>query len=485
MSSETPPTRVQSGTPGLDEVLHGGFIEGQTAVVNGGPGTGKTVLALQFLAAAERGLYVGFEERERDLRRNAQTLGIELSDVAMVDLSEQESRFFTDSSYSVFSPEEVEGEGLIDRIAEAIDSESPTRLVIDPVTELRALLPDDYQFRRHISSLTNALKERNTTTVCTAQATSEGEERDVQFLGDAALEIRRTTGHRSLEVTKFRGSSYASGRHTYRIHSGTGGRVYPKLVPGEHRRSGDRSKLSTGITELDDLLGGGIENGSVTVVSGPSGVGKTTLSTVLLRAGAQQGIRPNAFLFEELAEDFRYRAQQLDLGIEDAISEGEILLTEVESLTQSADEFAASVRDAVEEKGVELVVIDGIAGYRMGLRGEDSQTELTRELHALSRYLKRMGVTVVLIEEVTNITGDLTATDEQVSYLADNIVFLRYVEIDGEIRKVVGVLKKRYGDFERQIRTLEIGQGGIEVGEALTGFRGVLTGVPERVTEGN
>jgi circadian clock protein KaiC len=105
---------------------------------------------------------------------------------------------------------------------------------------------------------------------------------------------------------------------------------------------------------------------------------------------------------------------------------------------------------------------------------------LTRELHALCRYLKRMGVTVVLIDEVRSITGDLVATDEGISYLADNIVFLRYVEIDGEIRKTVGVLKKRFGDFERALRELSITADGVVVGEKLTGLRGLLTGVPER-----
>ncbi|WP_153952346.1 ATPase domain-containing protein [Halosegnis longus] len=473
--------RVTSGTDGLDDVLDGGFIRGQTAIVSGGPGTGKTVLALQFLAAADRGLYIGFEEREEDIRENAARLDIDLSNVEILDLSADGSRFFeSDDEYTIFPHEEVEGEALLDSIADEIDDIEPDRLAIDPLSELRSLVPDDYRFRRNISSLVNELKARDITTVCTTQAVAAGSDWDLQFLGDATLEIDRTTNHRSLEVTKFRGSDFANGKHTYRIRGDTGGRIYPKLVPGEHRRETDREQLSSGVSELDALLGGGIERGSVTVISGPSGVGKTTLGSLFLRSSAAGGTPSAGFLFEELRDDYLYRADQLGLGVGQLHADGPLRLFEVESLTQSPDEFAADVREAVEG-GVEVVMIDGIPGYRLGLRGSDTEQELTRELHALCRYLKRMGVTTILIDEVGSLAGSLDATDERVSYLADNIIFLRYVEMDGEIRKVVGVLKKRFSDFEQSLRELRIDTDGVTLGGALTDRRGILTGVPERI----
>ncbi|MDZ7747279.1 MAG: ATPase domain-containing protein [Halobacteriales archaeon] len=473
--------RVTSGTPGLDEVLGGGFISGQTAIVSGGPGSGKTVIALQFLAAADRGLYIGFEEREEDIRENAARLDIDLSTVEILDLSANGSRFFdTEDEYTIFPHEEVEGEELLDSVAAEIDDIDPDRLAIDPLSELRSLVPDDYRFRRNISSLVNELKTRDITTVCTTQATDTTNDWDLQFLGDATIEINRTTNHRSLEVTKFRGSDSASGRHTYRIHGETGGRVYPKLVPGDHSRTTDRAQLSSGVEELDSLLGGGIERGSVTVLSGPSGVGKTTLGSLFLRSASKGGMPAAGFLFEELQADYLYRADQLGLGIESLHEEGPLRLFEMESLTQSPDEFAASVREAVDD-GVELVMIDGIPGYRLGLRGDDTDQELSRELHALCRYLKRMGVTTILIDEVRGLAGSLDATDEKVSYLADNIVFLRYVEMDGEIRKVVGVLKKRFSGFEQSPRELQIDTDGVTLSETLTNRRGILSGVPERI----
>lgn len=485
MSSQTKPGRVSSGTPGLDSILDGGFLSGHTAILTGGPGTGKTILALQFLAAADGdALYVGFEEREQEIRRNAETLGIDLSNVTVLDLSAQENRFFADDSYTVFTSEEVEGDDLHQEIASAIEETDIERLVIDPLSELRALLPDDFQFRRNISSLFNELADRDITTVCTAQAAGGSVDSDLQHLGNTTIEVERTTERRSLEVTKFRGSDAASGRHTFRIH-GTGGHVYPKLAPGDHYRETNREQLPSDIDTLDDLLHGGIERGSVTIISGPSGVGKTTTGTHFLQAAARRGERSLAFLFEELRSDYLHRATQLGMEIDDLATDGVLEVEEIESLTQTPDEFAHRVREAVEQRDVEFVMIDGTAGYRLGLRGNDSPDGVTRELHALCRYLKRMGVTVILVEEIRNVTGEFTATEQQISYLADNVVFLQYLEVDGEIRKAIGVLKKRFGGFEQSLRELAIDEDGLHVGESLSGYRGLLTGTPEATGDGS
>ncbi|MDZ7702679.1 MAG: ATPase domain-containing protein [Halobacteriales archaeon] len=474
--------KLPSGTPGLDTILEGGVPASHTTVVTGGPGTGKTILALQFLAAAEGpSLYIGFEERETQLRGNAGGLDIDLEGVEVLDLSAEGDRFFTEEGYSLFPSDAVEGEELLSEIAAAISAGELDRLVIDPLSELRSMLPDDFQFRRHISSLFNELSERGITTLCTAQPADVAAEADLQFLGNTTVEVSRTTAGRTIEVTKYRGSSMADGRHTYRIIGGRGAVVYPKLVPGDHFREPSRDQLASGVAGLDELLHGGLERSSVTVISGPSGVGKTTTASQFLRAAADAGDRAVAFLFEELEEDYRYRTRQLGLELDPHIEAGRLELNAIESLTQSPDEFAHDVRMAVEERDARFVMLDGVAGYRLGLRGDDSSAALTRELHALSRYLKRMGVMVILIEEIGHVTGDFVATDQQISYIADNIVFLRYLEIDGEIQKAIGVLKKRFSGFEHALRSLQIDEDGLRVGEPLSGYRGLLTGTPEPV----
>ncbi|MFC6862503.1 ATPase domain-containing protein [Halomicroarcula sp. GCM10025817] len=471
-------SKIPSGTPGLDSVLGGGVPEGHTTIVYGGPGSGKTILALQFLAAGGPGLYVGFEERERELRRNADALGIDLSNVDVLNLSPAGEQFFTDDSYTVFPTEEVEGEDLLAQIATELEASDVDRLVVDPLSELRSLLPGDFQFRRKISSLFNALTDRGVTTVCTAQSPDGATQDDLQFLGNTVLELQRTTDHRTLEVTKYRGSEFASGVHTYRIHTGTGGHVYPKLEPGDHERAHERTQLPSDVPRLDELLHGGIERGSVTVISGPSGVGKTITGSQFLQAAADRGHRSLVYLFEELRSDYLYRATELGMNIEEHVEAGILELEEVEALTRSPDEFAAHVREAVEERDVEFIMLDGIVGYRQGLRGDDSAEALSRELHALCRYLKRMGVTVVLVEEVQYVTGEFSPTEHKISYLADNIVFMRYLESGGTLEKAIGVLKKRYGDFERALRLVSIESGtGLTVGNPITGYHGLLTGI--------
>lgn len=473
--------KVCSGTPGLDEVLHGGFASGQTTVISGGPGTGKTIIALQFLSAGDNGLYIGFEEREQQLRRNAATLGIDLSNITVLDLSANDERFFTDNSYTVFPNEQVEGEELIGEIVSTLNTTDIDRLVVDPLSELRALLPDDFQFRRNISSLFNELSDRGVTTLCTAQPAEKSVESDLQYLSNTAIELQYKSDRRTLEVTKYRGSEFAPGLHTYRIHADTGGRLYPKLVPGDHDREYERTQLSSGLETLDTVVGGGLERGSVTVISGPSGVGKTTTGSYFLQAAAARGERALAYLFEELRTDYLYRSTQLGMQLEQFTEEGVLEIDEVEALSKTPDEFADHVRTAIEDRNVEFVMIDGTAGYRQSLRGDDSPAQLTRELHALCRYLKRMGVTVVLIEEISAVTGEFAPTTHQISYLADNLIFLRYLEIDGELRKAIGVLKKRYSGFETSLRELRIDSDGLHIGSPISGYRGLLKGIAEPI----
>jgi circadian clock protein KaiC len=147
----------------------------------------------------------------------------------------------------------------------------------------------------------------------------------------------------------------------------------------------------------------------------------------------------------------------------------------VEPLRFTADEFALMVREEVERRHTTIVMIDSVSGYRLSLRDQD----LVTHLHALAKYLQNMGVAVLLINEVEAITGDFRVTDVGVSYMADNIIFLRYLELRGEMSKAIGVLKKRMSDFEKTLREIRITGQGIKLGEPLTGLRGILSGAPE------
>ena len=474
--------RVSSGLSGLDEILRGGFIDERTYTIRGGSGTGKTILGYHFLAAGAddegTAVYFAFEETAKDITANARSLGFDLDDVVIVDLSPSATEFMEDSAYTVFGPGEVEGNEIVTRISDAVEDHEPDRVFIDPLTLLRHITPDEFQFKRTAASLMSYMKERGVTTLFTTQSTAEQTDEDLQYLADGSITLRRTGNGRELEVEKFRGSDFRGGTHGIRIDGGRGLSVFPSLLPGDHAQSFDYETLSSEIDRLDDLLGGGIERGSITLISGPSGVGKSTTGTAFARAAARRGEGAAVYLFEESRDSFVHRSDAIGLDVSALRETGGLEVNPVEPLAVSADEFAHRVRTAVEERDVRFVMLDGTAGYRLALQDPDS--ELRAELHALCRYLRNMGVTVLVTDEVASVTGTFQASDSQVSYLADNVVFLRYIEVDGEIRKAIGVLKKRFGSFESTLRSFHVDSDGIHVGETLSDLRGILTGTPTR-----
>jgi circadian clock protein KaiC len=233
--------------------------------------------------------------------------------------------------------------------------------------------------------------------------------------------------------------------------------------------------IPSGIDAFDEMLGGGLERGTITILSGPSGAGKTTLGIQFMKEAATRGERSVVYAFEEQMDTLLHRCEKIGIPLGGMVRSGALSVVEVEPLRFSPGEFALMVRREVEERGTRIVMIDGIAGYRLTLAGDD----LVTQLHALGRYLKNMGVTVLLMNETEAITGEFRATEVGVSYLCDNLVFLRYLEMEGELRKAVGVLKKRVGDFARTLREISITCDGVKVGEPLAGLRGILTGTPE------
>jgi circadian clock protein KaiC len=475
--------RLSTGIEGLDEVLGGGLIPRRTYLLRGAPGVGKTLFGLHFLLAADDeadALFVALEESADDVAANAASVGFDTSGVEFLDLSPRSDFFAADRSYDVFTSDEGEDGALATSITDRIEESDPDRVVLDPATQLRYLAPDAYQFRKQVLSFVRFLRERDATLVLTSQVSETLSDDDLQFLTDGVVDLSRSDDTRSLRVPKFRGSDTRDGRHTFRITDG-GITVSPTLALD--RVDGDVSTetVPSGVPEVDTLLGGGLQRGTVTIVSGPTGVGKTTLGTQFMKEAAGRGERSVVYLFEEHRETFLQRSTGIGLPVRQMLDHGTLTVEEVEPLQRSAEAFAQDVRRAVENEGAEVVMLDGIDGYRMSLRGEDD--DLTRQLHSLCRYLKRLGVTVILVDETGSITGEFQATSEKISYLADTIVFLRYIELDGELRKAIGVLKKRTSDFERTLRDFRITEYGLQVGEPLSSLRGVLRGTPRWVDD--
>lgn len=474
--------RITTGVPGLDTILNGGLIPCRAYLVRGGPGCGKTTLGLHFLAAGaaqgEKTLCITLTEPEPQIRQNAERRGIDLSGVHFLDLTPTPDFFVQVETYDIFSPAEVERAPITRQITEAVEAIRPSRVLVDSMTQFRYLATDPFQYRKQVLSFLRFLVESGATVLFTSESSPEAPDADLQFLADGVIELQREGDLRTLSVLKFRGSGFWPGTHSLRLDE-KGMRVFPRLIPEAYRREFVPEPIPSGVPELDEMLHGGLERGTTTIISGPSGVGKTTLGLQFMKEAAGRGERSVVFLFEENVDTLIARCQSVNIPARTMIERGTLAIVHVEPLQYTPDEFAWLVQQEVEERNTRIVMIDSVAGYRLSIRGED----LTAHLHALCKYLTNMGVTVLLIVEVENIVGDFSATGLGLSYLADNIIFLRYLEISGQLRKAVGVLKKRLSDFEKTLREIEITRYGIKVGKPLTDLRGILSGTPEFVQE--
>jgi circadian clock protein KaiC len=279
---------------------------------------------------------------------------------------------------------------------------------------------------------------------------------------------------RRLRVLKYRGVAFRGGFHDYVIERG-GLRVFPRLVAAEHRLVSARSKLGSGIPELDALLGGGIEEGTSTLIVGAAGTGKSTLAAQFVASAASRGSAAAIFIFDESPHTLLTRCDALGVPLSRYVDEGMVTLQQIDPAELTPGEFVHALRDAVERRGAKVVVIDSLNGY---LNAMPEERFLVVQLHELLMYLGQHGIATLMVGAHQGLIGGTMNTPVDASYLADAIVLLRYFEAYGEVRQAISVLKKRGSRHERTIREFKLSDGRIAVGETLRNFRGVLTGVP-------
>ncbi len=464
--------RQSTGVRGFDIALNGGLVPKRSYVLHGEAGTGKTVLGLRFLeAGAERDqttLFVHLSETADELREKATSVGIDTEPLSFLDLRAERSE--EGEEWSTFVNDSDDSE-LVSRLAERIDSLSPDRVVIDSATRLRNLLSSQKRYREEVIGIARYLKEDGATVLFTSRTDPDD---DLSVVDDGRIELQRTERTRTLTVPKFPKNT-RNGSHGMRI-SDDGIAVFPALNPEVNDREFNPVSLSSGIPQVDQLLNGGIERGTVTVISGPTGVGKTTFGTQFMKEAAGRGQRSVIYMFEESTETFHERSKAINVPVAEMEGGDMLRLVEVEPIKRSAVEFVDMVRREVETNETDIVMIDGIEGYTLSLR--DERQDLVERLQALCRYLKNRGITVILVSEHDSMTGQVKATGKGISYLADNIVLLQHLEVSGEMRKAIGVLKKRTSDYEHLLREFEITENGVKVGEPLENLQGVLTGMP-------
>jgi circadian clock protein KaiC len=450
-------------------------------LVSGEPGTGKTTLGMHFLEEGLRNdetvLYIHGEESSAELVANAAQFDIDIAAAEFLDLG-PESDFFTDDpSYDLVNPRDIEERRYTQAIHEAVEEINPDRIIIDPLTQLQYIEATEYHYRKRILSFIRFLKEREITILGTVALDSNpGGTSEIRSLSDGVITLTRTPDGRRIEVEKNRGRGQIEGTHGLEIRA-QGLEVFPKVRPQPSDRPFDPKQISSGIDELDELVGGGFERGTVTFISGPPGVGKTTLGALYATQAAEEYGRSVIYLFEERIETLTYRCRSFGIPIAELRERDLLSIQAIEPGALSAEEFAHMVRYEVEERGAETVLIDGIGGYMSAIQGEED--ELDRELHSLTRYLVNREVTVFVTDAIHQITGLSAGTSRQISPIADNLMFLSYVELQGSLRKVIGVLKKRAGRFEHTLREFEITSDGIRVGAPMTNLSGILRGTAQ------
>lgn len=475
--------RVATGIQGLDDVLGGGFPRNRLYLVQGDPGVGKTTLALQYLlsgrAIGERCLYVTLSETREELVAVAGSHGWTLEGVDIYEMSAAETiAMRNDEDNTLYVPAEVElGERMQALLAE-VDRVKPRRIVIDSCSELRLLAQSALRFRRQLLALKADLVKRNCTILLLENPTSIGGDPLLQSLVHGVVVMEQLSPlygseRRRMRVVKLREVQFRGGFHDMTI-SKQGVDVFPRLVAAEHHVPFERAHVSSGVAELDALVGGGLDRGTATLLMGPAGSGKSAIAHLYAVTAAKRDEHVAFYTFDEGLGTVYARASSLGMDVKKHVESGRITLQQIDPAELSPGQFANVVRRSVEDKNSKIVVIDSLNGY---LQAMPEEQFLTAQLHELLSFLRQKGVLTIMVVAQTGFLGNMSAPVD-VSYLADNVVLTRYFETEGCVRKAISVMKKRSGAHENTIRELTLSGAGIKVGPPLKAFRGIMTGVP-------
>jgi circadian clock protein KaiC len=477
------PPRTTMGVGGLDDILNGGLPANRIYLIEGEPGTGKTTVALQFLMEGARlgesGLYITLSETKEELESVAHSHGWSLDGFSVYEMAPAEENLKPESQYTIFHPSEIELGETTSAVLQEVERVKPHRVVFDSLSEMRLLAREPLRFRRQILALKQYFAGRHSTVLLLDDKVYGGQDLQVHSIAHGVisldhLAVEYGAERRRLRVTKLRGSRFRGGYHDFTILTG-GVAVFPRLVAAEHHEEFKRESITSGINELDLLLGGGLDRGTATLILGPAGSGKSTLGAQFAAATATRGELTAAFVFDELKETFIARAAATGTDVRNFMNADLITVQQVDPAELSPGQFAHRVRNAVDVNGARVIIIDSLNGY---LNAMPDERFLTIQMHELLTYLNQKGVATILVMAQHGFLGTSMATPVDVSYLADTVMMLRYFETDGAVHRAISVIKKRSGPHEHTIREFNITANGIRIGPPLSQFRGVLTGVP-------
>lgn len=477
------------GIQGLDDILAGGLERDRVYLLEGAPGTGKTTAAMSFLREGARrgeaGLYITLSETEEELRGTALSHKWSLDGVDIFELVPPESLLDEQQQQSLLYSSDLELGETTRMIFESVEAKAPRRVVIDSLSEIRLLAQSSLRYRRQVLALKHYFAKHGATVLLLDDLTTDVNDKTVHSVAHGVIQLQELAPEygaerRRVRIIKYRGRRFRGGYHDFTIKTG-GLEIYPRIVASEHRTHFSRAAVSSGVPELDELLGGGIERGSSALILGPAGTGKSLFSINFAIAAIARGERAALFIFDEELGLLFDRMKKLGVDLEALQDRGDLIIEQIDAAELSPGEFAARVRRCVTEQKIQTVVIDSLNGYQAAMPQEQF---LILHIHELLQYLNRQGASTFLTVAQHGLVGEMKAPVD-VTYLADTVILLRYFEAAGNVRRAVSVIKKRSGRHEKTIREFNIGDEGLTLGEPLTGFQGVLRGVPNFVGQGS
>jgi circadian clock protein KaiC len=463
--------RISSGVNGLDEVLKGGYIQGYPYLIKGGPGSGKTLFGLHFLAEGilkgEKVVCISFDESVEEIKRQGEDFKLPVDQIKFIDMLSVFGILTKDQIYLWTSSSMSEIFDFIKAIEDV--AVGAKRVFIDGIGVLSDVIGDGALYRRIISTIVRRLSGHNTTTLLSSEAYEEPGRSMLSYVvsGEIVLEVKEVGGRllRLLRLLKFRGDAHV-GSHYFDIRNGKI-RVYP-IIEFPVKTGKRKETVSTGNEELDRMFGGGILRGSHVIISGKNGVGKTNICLQLLMENDRRGETGVFYSFDEQEDIILERFRKIF-----DYEPKKLVFRELENVSSIGEFYANAVED-LREISPSIIVIDpaNILEYY-----SVSKNEIVGVMTKLENMTKESGGIMVSVLEVTEAMDVFHFTGYGVSQFSDYLLSGRHIELGGELLKAIAVVKNRFGDHERSFRLLEIKDGeGLKIGEPLRKFSGIISG---------
>ena len=472
---------VSTGLPSLDYILGGGYARNRCHLIEGEPGAGKTTLAMQFLIAGqerhERCLFITISESPFELLHVAGTHGLSLDGIELFECIPPELSLDPEQYQSVVHASELELGETVQSVMAVVVTSNPTLVVLDSLSEVRLLAHGALRYRRQVLALKHFFFRQGCTVLMLDDLTVREDDLTLHSIAHGVVRLEQGAmeygaERRRLRVFKMRGRAFHGGYHDFVIARG-GLSVFPRLISSTDDSTPVDRLVSTGVSALDTLTGGGLDAGATTLIQGASGAGKSTLALQCVRERLERGEKALFVSFEESLRNFERRAEGVGVPVRRYLDEDSLIFVEIDPAETSAGSISDMIRRMVGQ-GVSSVILDSLSGYRHALRDENY---LLLHMHELLTYLNNKGVLTLVVLGHSGVVGASEAPFD-ISYLADAVLLMRYFEAQGEMRCAVSVIKKRTGSHERIMREIYFDGYGVQVGPRLAGFRDILSSRP-------